>query len=119
MISDDLLLKIVAVFFGVFGIFHFLFGRHVERYAVDGGLLNSYVAIRMSGALLIAGSAALFIEKYQLYGFYALTIFLVLSAIILHKFWDRDTLEEQIKELLHFFKNLLLAVFVWYLKDQF
>ncbi|NND08953.1 MAG: hypothetical protein HKN87_21485 [Saprospiraceae bacterium] len=119
MISDDLILNLVAAFFGLFGLFHFLFGRHMERYAVDGGLLNSYVAIRMSGALLLVGSAALLIEKYQTYGFYAISIFLILSAVIMHKFWDKETLEEQIKELLHFSKNLLLAAFVWYLKDQF
>ncbi len=119
MIDDESMRTIVAVFFSLFGLFHFLFGRHVERYAIDGGLLNSFIAVRMSGALMVVGSVALFFDKYRVYGCYAICIFLLLSAIIMHKFWEQETLSDQIKEFLQFMKNILLTLFLWHLSAHF
>ena len=118
MISDEVLRLIIAIFFGSLGLLHFIYGRIMEKYAVEGGLLNAEVAVKMSGALLITSSIALFIEKYVEYGYYGLCLFLVLSSLILHKFWSRSTGVEQLMELLHFLKNLLLAALIWYLKDH-
>ncbi len=118
MISEQTLRIIIAAVFGSLGLLHFFYGRILERYAVEGGLLNAQVAVKMSGALLIVSSAALFFEAYEAYGFYGLCLFLVLSSVILHKFWAKTTGVDQLIELLHFVKNLLLAILIWYLKDH-
>ena len=118
MISPETLRTVLAVCFGSLGILHFVRGRLLEKYAVEGGLLNAEVAVRMSGALLIVSSVAIFIEKYAEYGFYGFCLFLILSNIILHKFWSKNTGIDQWLELLHFVKNILLAVLIWYIKDQ-
>ncbi len=117
MISEETLRIIIAIFFGSLGLLHFIYSRIMEKYAVEGGLLNAEVAVKMSGALLITSSVALFIEKYIEYGFYGLCLFLVLSSVILHKFWNKTTGVDQFVELLHFMKNIFLAILIWYLKD--
>ena len=118
MISDDTLRLIISLFFGLLGLLHFIFGKAMEKYAIEAELLNANVAVKMSGTLLIGSSIALHIPKYAEFGFYGLSIFLVLSSVILHKFWTKTTILDQITELLHFMKNLLLAVFIWYLKEK-
>ena len=117
MISDETLRIVLAIFFGLMGIIHFFYGKIMERYAVEVGLLNAEVAVKMSGALLLVSSAALFVEEYELYGFYGLCLFLILSSFILHKFWSKTDGVEQLVELLHFAKNIVLALVIWYLKD--
>jgi uncharacterized membrane protein len=118
MISEDTLLKIIAIFFGTLGLIHFIFGKTVNKYAIEADLLNANVAVKMSGMLLMISSAALFVPDYAERGFYGLCLFLVASSIVLHKFWAKSTALEQLVEFLHFVKNLLLAVLLWYLKNK-
>ena len=118
MITNDFLLRIIAAFFGILGMAHFIFGKTMKKYAIEADLLNANVAVKMSGALLIISSIALLIPKYAERGFYGLCLFLVVSSLILHKFWTKNTALDQLIELLHFTKNLLLAVLLWYLKDK-
>ena len=108
------MLLVLSITFGVLGLLHFIFSKTMERYAIDNGLLNSFIAVRMSGVLLLASSIALWIEDYKDYGFYGLMLFLLLASVIVHKFWDQPTALEQLKELLHFIKNLLLILLLWY-----
>ncbi|MCB0688799.1 MAG: hypothetical protein KDC53_19815 [Saprospiraceae bacterium] len=89
------------------------------KYSVDADLLNADIAVKMSGALLLAASIMLFTEKYWDYAFYALCGFLVVSSVIIHRFWSKNSGIEQLTELLHFIKNILLAAILWYLKDHF
>ncbi len=113
-----MLVTILSVFFGLFGILHFLSGKTLENYAVDNGLLNAFVAVRMSGALLISGAILVHIEDYQQFGFYAFTLFLLLSAFILHRFWDQDTRRNQMVEFFHFSKNIIMAILIWYVYEN-
>lgn len=115
MIDDGTILTITSIFFGTVGVLHFVLTRPLEKYAVENGFLNAFVAVRMSGGLLIVGAIALQLEEYRQYGLYAICIFLLLSALLIHKFWDQDTLLNQVKEFLHFLKNLFIVLLVWYL----
>ncbi|NND33172.1 MAG: hypothetical protein HKN76_11325 [Saprospiraceae bacterium] len=119
MITDDILLRIIAIFFGSMGLVHFVFGKTLKKYAIEADLLNANVAVKMSGAVLIISSIALLIPKYVERGFYGLCLFLVISSLVQHKFWAKNTALDQLTELLHFSKNLLIAILLWYLKDQF
>lgn len=118
MISDEILLYIIAIGFGLLGLIHFIYPKILMKYSVEADLLNADVAVKMSGALLIAASMMLFTDKYWDYAYYGLCGFLVVSSVILHKFWSKNTGVEQLSELLHFVKNLLLAAMLWYLKDR-
>ncbi len=112
------ILLAISIYFGLQGLMHFIFGKKMEKYAVENDLLNAEVAVRMSGAWLIAGSVLLHLPEYRDYGFYALCLFLLLSAVILHKFWSKHTLLDQILELLHFGKNIMLCLLLWYLHGK-
>jgi uncharacterized membrane protein len=118
MISGDTLLKIIAIFFGTLGLLHFIFGKTLNKYAVEADLLNANVAVKMSGTLLLISGIALLFPDYAERGFYGICLFLVASSIVLHKFWAKNTALEQLIEFLHFAKNLLLAVLLWYLKNK-
>ncbi|MBK8503307.1 MAG: hypothetical protein IPL46_14475 [Saprospiraceae bacterium] len=118
MFSDQTLLYIIAGAFGFLGFLHFVFPKVLMKYSVEAGLLNADVAVKMSGALLIASSVMLFMPKYWDYAFYGLCGFLVISSLILHRFWSKNIGIDQLSELLHFMKNILLAFLLWYLKDK-
>lgn len=118
MISSETLTYIIAIGFGLMGLLHFIFPRIMMKYSIEADLLNADVAVKMSGALLIAASIMLFTDKYWDYAFYGLSGFLVVSSIIMHRFWVKNTGVEQLSELLHFVKNLVLAALLWYLKDR-
>ena len=116
--NSEVVLYIVAISFGLLGLIHYIFPKIVMKYSIEADLLNADVAVKMSGALLIASSIMLFTDKYWDYAFYGLCGFLVISSLIMHRFWTRNTGLEQLTELLHFVKNILLAVLLWYLKDR-
>lgn len=118
MISDEILLYVISISFGFLGLLHFISPKILMKYSIEADLLNADIAVKMSGALLIAASIMLFTEKYWDYAFYGLCSFLIISSIILHKFWSKNTGIEQLNELLHFMKNILLAAMLWYLKDH-
>ena len=118
MISSETLTYIIAIGFGLMGLLHFIFPRIMMKYSIEADLLNADVAVKMSGALLIAASIMLFTDKYWDYAFYGLSGFLLVSSIIMHRFWVKNTGVEQLSELLHFVKNLILAALLWYLKDR-
>lgn len=118
MISDEVLLYIISIGFGILGVLHFIFPKIVTKYSVEADLLNADVAVKMSGVLLIVCSVMLFTDKYWDQAFYALCAFLVISSLVVHKFWSKNTGIEQLSELLHFVKNLILAAGLWYIKDH-
>ena len=118
MISDEILLYIISIGFGLLGLLHFIYPKILIKYSVEANLLDAGIAVKMSGALLIAASIMLFTEKYWEYAFYGLCGFLVISSFILHRFWSKNTGIEQLGELLHFVKNILLAAMLWYLKEK-
>ncbi len=117
MISEAHVQMAIALTFGSLGLFHFVFGKTMQKYAVENGLLNANIAVKMSGALLIVSSVALYIEDYAHFGYYGICLFLVLSSLILHQFWSKKLAVDQLLEMLHFAKNLLLALLVWYLGE--
>lgn len=118
MLTDQTLLYLISGIFGLLGLLHFVFPKILMKYSVEAGLLNAEVAVKMSGALLIASSIMLFIPRYWDYAFYGFCGFLIVSSLILHRFWSGKTGMEQLSELLHFMKNILLALLLWYLKDK-
>lgn len=118
MLTDQTLLYLIAGTFGLLGLLHFVFPKVLMKYSVEAGLLNADVAVKMSGALLITSSIMLFMPKYWDYAFYGFSGFLIISSLILHRFWSKKTGMEQFSELLHFMKNILLAFLLWYLKDR-
>ncbi|MDH3652530.1 MAG: hypothetical protein OEQ53_22755, partial [Saprospiraceae bacterium] len=97
----------------VLGLFHFWKSKLLENYAVDRGILNPTIAIRMSGVLLMLSGVALQMEEYRMYALYALTAFLVLSALIIHKFWDDTDPKLQLREFMNFIKNFIILAALW------
>ena len=118
MISDEFLLRIIAIFFGIWGLIHFLFGKTMKKYAIEAELLNANVAVKMSGALLMISSVALLLPDHSEKGFYGLCLFLIVSSLVMHKFWTKNSALDQVVDFLHFTKNLLLAILLWYIKDK-
>ena len=107
----DTLLIILGAMFIISGLFHFINSSTIEKYAIDRGLLNANVAVKMSGVLLMgAGIVLIAFPEYHQYGFYVLAGFHVLAAIIIHRFWEEKSVEKQLVEGIHFMKNLIIMI---------
>ncbi len=119
MLTVEVLRIVLAVLFSIMGILHFIFRKPMTKYAVDSGLLNADIAVRMSGVLLVLCSVLLFIPKYTMYSFYGFCIFLLLANLTLHKFWTKPNAKEQLSEFLHFVKNIIILLLIWHIKDLF
>ncbi len=104
---------LISALFIFLGLFHFWKSGMLEKYAVERGVLNPTIAIRMSGVFLILSGISLQMDQYRDYGLYVLSGFLVLSALVMHKFWDETKPKAQLLEFVHFVKSLIILASLW------
>ncbi|MDX1476804.1 MAG: hypothetical protein R3301_03825 [Saprospiraceae bacterium] len=90
-------------------LFQLINQKPLEKYAVGQGMLSADRSTKLSTFfLLVCGAACLFAEV-QVYGMYALAGFMLLSAFLIHKFWDEPDKATRFTEGLQFVKNLMIA----------
>lgn len=106
---------VVSTFFLIQAMVHLIKPRVLENYAIRRGYLSAGQVVRLSGLLLILGTALLWVEKFRFYGALALALFTFAAAWSIHKFWDEKSGEMQVVELLNFSKNVLIGALLIYL----
>ncbi len=109
----QLAMIIVGSYFILMGLFQILRSKVYEKYAIERGVLNANLTVKASSLVLIGAGVCVMIEDIQIYAMYALCGFLVLAGFILHKFWDEKDPKEQLLEVLHFAKNIGLAILLY------
>lgn len=90
------------------GVNHFLNVDSMAGYAEFKGLPSPRVAVLGSGALLILGGLSVVTGVLPALGAAALAVFLVVTAVTMHDFWNLDG-EEAENEMTSFLKNLFGA----------
>jgi len=100
-----------ALFGGYFimsGINHFKQTRQLSRYAGAKGVPKPDLAVRITGAMLIAGGASILLGFKPKLGAVALIGFLGGVSPIMHDFWNEDA-ERRMNDMINFTKNLALV----------
>jgi uncharacterized membrane protein YphA (DoxX/SURF4 family) len=114
MIKTTLLIAL-GLFFVLNGINH-LYNTHVlEEYARKRGLISPRFMVRVSGVALILGGVSLATGFLMLVGIVGLSLFLVASAFIVHRFWGETTTEMRMLEGMHFAKNMAILTELIYI----
>lgn len=90
-------------------VLHIVFNPQLEKYAVSRGVLNPAVIVKMAALLLLACGILTFIGDLQKYALIGLSGYSVLTALILHKFWDENDRTIRLLEGIHFLKSLLIG----------
>ena len=100
-----------ALFGGYFimsGINHFRQTRQLARFAGEKGVPKPGLAVRASGAMLIAGGASILLGFKPKLGATTLIGFLAGVSPIMHDFWNEDA-EQRMNDMINFTKNLALV----------
>ncbi|MDY6765161.1 MAG: DoxX family protein [Halobacteria archaeon] len=93
------------------GGFAFLLGRIEEMtgYAAHKGVPAPGVAVVVSGAILVAGGIGIIVGAFPVLSAGAIAVFLTVSALTMHDFWNSGDPEEQQSEMTQFLKNAALT----------
>ena len=90
------------------GLNHFLNAEEMTGYAEFEGIPAPEASVLLSGGLLVFGGLSVVTGVLPAIGAGALAVFLVVSAITMHDFWDADGEEAQ-TEMTQFLKNIGLV----------
>ena len=90
------------------GLNHFLNAEEMTGYAEFKGIPAPKASVLLSGGLLVFGGLSVVTGVFPAIGAGALAVFLVVSAITMHDFWDADGEEAQ-TEMTQFLKNIGLT----------
>ncbi|MBH1937678.1 DoxX family membrane protein [Streptomyces sp. AV19] len=83
--------------------------KAMAGYAASKGLPAAGLAVAGSGLLLLAGGLSLLLGVWADLGALLLAVFLVLSALTMHRFWQEAEPMARQQEMTHFQKDIALA----------
>lgn len=110
--TEGAILLVARVLFGgvvaFTGLNHFLDGEGMIGYAQHKGLPAPTLAVYGSGAVLVLGGISIVLGVLPVVGAVAVTIFLLVAAVLMHDFWAVSA-DEQQTEMTQFLKNVALA----------
>ena len=101
-----------AVFGGYFvynGLNHFLNHQQMSGYAASKGVAAPDVAVPATGTMLLAGGMSVLLGYRPRLGLLALIAFLIPTSLQMHGFWDVESPEQQMTEMVNFLKNMALV----------
>jgi putative oxidoreductase len=101
-----------AIFGGYFvynGINHFRHTGQMSAYAASKGTPAAELAVKSSGALLLAGGTSVATGVNAHEGLAAIIAFLVPVTLQMHRFWEAETPEAKQGEMVNFMKNIALV----------
>jgi putative oxidoreductase len=101
----QILLVLLGIFFLLNGFNHFYNTHTLKEYAQKRGLFAPKTMVILSGLLLTAGGVSLISGYLVVPGLLGLSLFLIISAFTLHKFWEEKNREMIMLEAMHFVKN--------------
>ena len=110
-----ILLIVLGLFFLLNGIAHIYSTHTYEEYAHKRGLISPRLMVRLSGVALIFGGLTLMTGYFKLYGIIGLSVFLVIAAFTIHRFWQEPNNEMRLLEGMHFAKNIAILTELIYI----
>jgi putative oxidoreductase len=109
---DDSLVLVGRLIFGGYflysGIQHFMNTAAMAAFAAQKGVPMPYVAVMMSGALIVVGGLSLLTNIRPLWGAMLIVLFLVGVTPVMHAFWNDPAGPARQNDLVNFTKNLAL-----------
>ena|SRR5688572_12639768 len=110
---DGLVLLIGRVVFSFFFIYsgfnHLTKLSMMSQYAASSGVPAPTVAVAVSGLMLLGGGLSILLGVQPKWGAALLVVFLVPTAIMMHKFWGIADPMMAANQAAHFWKNIALA----------
>ena len=91
------------------GIHHFKQTRELADYAAAKHVPNPDLAVRVTGAALIAGGASILFGIKPKLGTAAIIGFLAGVSPIMHDFWKQQQPEQRMNDMINFTKNMALV----------
>ena len=110
-----ILVSLLALFFVVNGLNHLFNTRVLEEYAEKRSLFTPRFSVIMSGIGMIIGAILLLIPATKPIGAFGLATFVVIAALLLHRFWKEEKAEIRMLEFQNFVKNFAIAIEMIYL----
>jgi uncharacterized membrane protein YphA (DoxX/SURF4 family) len=112
-IDKDIILILVGIYFIISGIIQIIKGKSYERYALNQGVVNASHTVKFAAlAMVVLGSIVLIPSLFE-YGVYGLCIYMIISALSIHKFWEGKEITDRVSEGLHFGKNIGIAILLY------
>jgi len=96
-------------YFVMSGINHFKEAAQMSQYAASKKVPKPDLAVKATGAVLIAGGASILLGIKPKLGTAAIIGFLAGVSPIMHDFWKQEQPEKRMNETINFTKNLALA----------
>jgi putative oxidoreductase len=96
-------------YFILSGINHFKKTRELSQYAAAKKVPKPDAAVRLTGAVLIAGGTSILLGMKPRLGAAAIVGFLAGVSPVMHDFWKQEQPEMRMNDLINFSKNMVLA----------
>lgn len=96
-------------YFVMAGINHFRKTAELSQYAASKNVPNPDLAIRLTGAALIAGGTSILLGAKPKLGAAAIIGFLAGVSPVMHDFWKQERPEQRMNDMVNFTKNMALA----------
>lgn len=101
-----------AMFASVFllgGWTHFAHGEQMIEYTLANGVMGAEYLVPLTGLMLLVGGMSVLLGYYARLGAALLAMFLIPTAILMHRFWGLDNPAMEAAQFAHFMKNMALA----------
>ena len=109
-IDASILLLVGRVLFGgfflVMAMNHYMKTDMLVGYAESAGVPSAKLAVLLSGLLILGGGLGVILGVYVGYALLGIAVFLVLTMIMVHKFWAIEDPEKKMPEMVNFMKNM-------------
>jgi len=96
-------------YFVMSGINHFKQSASMTQYAAAKNVPKPDIAVKATGAALIAGGTSILLGVKPKWGALAIIGFLAGVSPVMHDFWSQTDPEQRMNELVNFSKNMALA----------
>ena len=96
-------------YFVASGINHFKNGGQLSQYAASKDVPKPDLAVKVTGAALIAGGTSILLGVKPKLGAAAIIGFLAGVSPIMHDFWKQEQPEQRMNDMINFTKNVALA----------
>ncbi len=98
-----------SMIFIVFGLNHIFKLGAMSQYAASMGVPAAKILVLLSGLIIIVGGAFVLLGYKAKLGGWLLFVFLILSALFMHRFWGVEDPMMAQNQMIHFMKNMSMA----------
>lgn len=108
---------LMSVLFIYNGVNHFTNHSGLVQYAQSGGAPAPKLTVPLTGAILLLGGISVLLGYRMDIGLPLLALFLVPTAVIMHRFWGVADAMVRVNQMAHFMKNVALggaALWMWW-----